>query len=58
MDKGYNDEDAIKEMLFKVAQEKGTDTVTTWFANFVAGGKGKKRGRDDGQSASSNSTVV
>lgn len=31
-------------MLFLVHQEKGTETVTTWFSNYVAGGgKGKKR---------------
>lgn len=33
-------------MLFRVARGKGTETVTTWFTTFVAGGKGKKRGRD------------
>ena len=31
-------------MLFQIAQEKGTETVTTWFAKHVAGGKGKQRG--------------
>lgn len=31
-------------MLYLIAKEKGTDTVTTWFANYVAGGgKAKKR---------------
>eukprot|EP00752_Nemacystus_decipiens_P016034 g14336.t1 len=51
-EKGFSDKDATKEMLFLVAQEKGTDTVTTWFTKYVAGGaKGKKRSSTSSSSA-------
>lgn len=30
-------------MLFLIAQEKGSETVTLWFTKYVAGGKGKQR---------------